>query len=303
MRHTGRKPDRGTGAVTAIGRWSARHPWPAIALWLAFVVACVGALAVTGSKGLQSGAAGESARAESMLRQHQARPGQDEFAYLHSDTLRTDQPAFRAAIAKVASSMEDALGGRVTTSVSAGGHSALVTGPIGRPFSTDALAAAVAAAGGTRITAVLDDSSGGGGQQRSQAGRAALAAGDPARAADRLRRARRGARAGAARGDRGRRRLRAARADQPAVSARLQRQDGRAADRDGRRRRLRPLLRDPLTRGASARARLARGARAHRTHLGAHRPRRRHDRGDRDGRPVHDRLRRSSTGSRAARSP
>ena len=112
--------------MTAIGRWSARHPWPSIALWLAFVVACVGALAVTGSKSLQSGAAGESARAENMLRQHQARPGQDEFAYLHSDTLRTDQPAFNAAIAKVASSMEDALGGRVTTSVSAAGHSALV---------------------------------------------------------------------------------------------------------------------------------------------------------------------------------
>ena len=162
MRYTTQMLPRG-GAVTAIGRWSARHPWPAIALWLAFVVACVGALAVTGSKGLQSGAAGESARAESMLRQHQARPGQAEFAYLHSDTLRADQPAFKAAIAKVAIGMEDALGGRVTMSVSAGGHSALVTGPIGRSFSTDALAAAVAAAGGTRITAVLDDSSGSGG--------------------------------------------------------------------------------------------------------------------------------------------
>ena len=50
----------------AIGRWSARHPWLAIALWLGFVVACVAALAVTGSKQLHSGATGESARAENM---------------------------------------------------------------------------------------------------------------------------------------------------------------------------------------------------------------------------------------------
>ena len=59
--------------------------------------------------------------------------------------------------------MEDALGGHVTTRVSAGGHSALVSGAIGRPFSTDALRASVAGAGGARITSVLDDHSGGSG--------------------------------------------------------------------------------------------------------------------------------------------
>jgi putative drug exporter of the RND superfamily len=86
---------------SSLGRWSARHPWRAIVLWLAFVVFAVAALAVTGSNQLQSGAVGESARAERMLMVHMARPGQSEFAYLHSDTLNVRDPAFRAAIAKV----------------------------------------------------------------------------------------------------------------------------------------------------------------------------------------------------------
>ena len=143
----------------AIGNWSARHPRRAIALWLAFVVAAVAALALTGTKQLQGGTTGESASAETMLTQHQARPAQHEYAYLHSNSLRTDDPTFRAAIAKAAADMEKALGGRATTSMSADAHSALVTGPIGRGFSTDELAAAVAAAGDAKVSAVLDDNS------------------------------------------------------------------------------------------------------------------------------------------------
>jgi RND superfamily putative drug exporter len=65
---------------TSIGRWSARRPWLAIGVWMVFVVLAVGALALTGSKGLQSGTTGESARAENMLKLHQARPAQYEFA-------------------------------------------------------------------------------------------------------------------------------------------------------------------------------------------------------------------------------
>ena len=147
------------GAIAAIGRWSAGHPWWAITLWLAFVVAAVAALALTGSKQLQSGTTGESARAEQMLKLHQARPGQQEIAYLHSDTLRAVDPAFQAALAKAVERMKHTLGGPVATNVTAGGHSVLVTAPIGRPFSTDALAASVAAAGGSHVTAILDDNS------------------------------------------------------------------------------------------------------------------------------------------------
>src|SRR6516164_11263848 len=114
-----------------IGRWSARRPWLAIGLWLAFVVLAVGALALTGSKSLRSGVTGEAARAESVLNAHNAGPAQDEFAYLHSGSLRAGDRSFRAAIAEVEASMERALGSRVATSVSAGGHSALVGGVAG----------------------------------------------------------------------------------------------------------------------------------------------------------------------------
>ena len=148
---------------TSIGRWSARRPWLAIALWLAFVVLAVAALGLTGSKSLQGGVTGEAARAENMLNAHNASPAQYEFAYIHSDSLRAGDPGFRAAIAKVAASMERALGRDVTTTISSSGHSALVSGAVGRPFSTDALRAQVAAAGAAHVTAVLDDNSGGNG--------------------------------------------------------------------------------------------------------------------------------------------
>ena len=33
-----------SGAITAIARWSTRHPWRHSRCWLAFVAACVAAL-------------------------------------------------------------------------------------------------------------------------------------------------------------------------------------------------------------------------------------------------------------------
>jgi uncharacterized membrane protein YdfJ with MMPL/SSD domain len=164
----------------SLGRWSARRPWLAIALWLGFVVVCVAALAVTGSKQLQSGATGESARAERMMKTHQAGPPgvQLEYAYLHSDALRADDPAFRSAIAKVRADMTEMLVGRpsgpgpagrgpkglvprsgVTTKVSADGHSALVAATVNQNFSTSALATAVSSDGTALVSAVLDDNS------------------------------------------------------------------------------------------------------------------------------------------------
>ena len=151
------------GAITAIARWSTRHPWRALACWLVFVATCVAALSLTGSKSLNSGATGNSAQAENMLKVHQARPAQSESAYLHSNSLRADDPAFRAATALVEGRMERALGGRPTMHIADGGHSVLVSGPIGRGFSTDALAAAVAKASSPQVTAVLDDNSRDGG--------------------------------------------------------------------------------------------------------------------------------------------
>ena len=45
-----------------IGRWSARHPWLALTLWVAFVVGCVAAGAATGTSILSDGSVGQSAR-------------------------------------------------------------------------------------------------------------------------------------------------------------------------------------------------------------------------------------------------
>jgi putative drug exporter of the RND superfamily len=152
-----------SGAITAIARWSSRHPWRALICWLAFVAACVAALTMTGSKSLHSGATGNSARAENMLTLHQTRPAQTESAYLHSDSVQAGDRAFRAALASVEQSMQRALGGRLSTRVADDAHSVLVSGPIGRGFSTDALAAAVATASSPKVTAVLDDNSRDGG--------------------------------------------------------------------------------------------------------------------------------------------
>ena len=152
-----------SGAITAIARWSIRHPRWALVCWLAFVAACVAALSMTGSKSLSSGATGNSAQAEQMLKLHESRPAQSESAYLHSNSLRAGDPAFRAAIASVEQNMARALGGRLATRLADGGHSVLVSGPIGRGFSTDALAAAVVKASSPLITAVLDDNSRDGG--------------------------------------------------------------------------------------------------------------------------------------------
>ena len=55
-----------------LGRWSIGHPRLAIVLWLAFVLIAVAAGAATGSKSLQNGALGESARGYALLDRHQA---------------------------------------------------------------------------------------------------------------------------------------------------------------------------------------------------------------------------------------
>ena len=97
--------------VTAIGRWSARHPWQAIAVWLAFVVAALGASALTGTKTLQSGTVGESARGYSML--EQTRPGRrtsSTTGIVHSGSLTAGDPAFRAAVSDVRARMRAVLG-------------------------------------------------------------------------------------------------------------------------------------------------------------------------------------------------
>jgi putative drug exporter of the RND superfamily len=133
-------------SVTAIGRWSARRPWRALAVWLAFVVACLAALAVTGTEPLENGAVGESARGYSLMDRHQAWPPAREYGYVHSDVLRAGDPRFRAAVADVAARMRAGLGGDVSVAVSRDRRSALVSGEVRRPISSSAFHASVLAA-------------------------------------------------------------------------------------------------------------------------------------------------------------
>ncbi|HKD34065.1 MAG TPA: MMPL family transporter [Gaiellaceae bacterium] len=122
--------------VTTIGRWSAAHPWRAIALWLAFVAGALAISVATGTKSLQNGAVGESARGYSMLEQHHVRGvPQWDYAYIHSDSLRTGDTAFRSAIGDVRKRMTRVLGTSVSLRVADGGHSALLTARATMEFS------------------------------------------------------------------------------------------------------------------------------------------------------------------------
>ena len=131
----------------AVGRWSTRRPGLAIAVWLTFVVAAVLALSLTGSKPLENGAVGESARGYALMDAHQLGLPQHEYAYLHSSTLRATDPVFRAAISQVSGRMQGALGSLAHVTVARDQHAALVTGTPTGPLDTAGFEASVAAVG------------------------------------------------------------------------------------------------------------------------------------------------------------
>jgi len=60
----------------AIGRWSIRHPVFAITVWIAFVLLSVGLSIATGSRQLQDGSVGQSARGDAQMQAHMVGPGQ-----------------------------------------------------------------------------------------------------------------------------------------------------------------------------------------------------------------------------------
>jgi len=162
---------------TAVGRWSARRPWLAIAAWMTFVLIAVFALTATGSKPLQSGAVGQSARGDALMNSHQINLPSNEYAYLHSPSLSSDAPAFRAATARVIVSMQRALGSRPTVAASRDGHSVLVTAAVdNQSFDPAALNSAVAnaGAGSAGIHAVLADPGANAGNDLSRAERLSI---------------------------------------------------------------------------------------------------------------------------------
>jgi uncharacterized membrane protein YdfJ with MMPL/SSD domain len=130
---------------TRIGRWSARRPRLAIALWLLFVIGSVALGIVTGTKTLSNGAVGESARGYSILDQQGLWGPPHELAYLHSPTLDADRPTFAAAARDVERRFA-ALSVPVTHRVSRDRHSEVVVATLTPSLAVARLRAAVSAA-------------------------------------------------------------------------------------------------------------------------------------------------------------
>jgi RND superfamily putative drug exporter len=154
----------------AVGRWSARRPWLAIALWLTFVVAALGALALTGSKQLQNGSVGESARGDALLDRYQAWPNPRALVYLQSATLRVGAPGFHAAIQDVERRMVT-LGIDATVQLSSDRRAALVGGRIQQFVPSSEIHRQVAAveAAHPAITIVMADIGNGSGSDLKRA--------------------------------------------------------------------------------------------------------------------------------------
>jgi RND superfamily putative drug exporter len=128
---------------TSIGRWSTRRPWLAIAVWLVFVVAAAAALSLTGTKQLQNGAAGESARGDALENAHQIGLPPAEYVYLQSSSLDTTSPVFRSAIRSTSADLSAAVGGPVTVATSADDHAALVSAQVTGPLQGGLLQSAL----------------------------------------------------------------------------------------------------------------------------------------------------------------
>ena len=54
----------------SIGRWSISHPRLAVAAWIVFVGVCLALGAISGTKTLDNGAVGESARGYAIVNKH-----------------------------------------------------------------------------------------------------------------------------------------------------------------------------------------------------------------------------------------
>ena len=113
-------------AVATVGRWSVGHPWLAIMVWVAFVSLAFAGVAVTGTKSLWNGSVGESARGYDLMNDHGVWPPSVEYGYVHSATLRVNEPAFRSAVADVEARMQAGFAGQTELRVSADRHSAIV---------------------------------------------------------------------------------------------------------------------------------------------------------------------------------
>src|SRR4051812_23107182 len=123
------------GIAGKAGRWSARHPWTAISLWVAFVAAAIIIGSAVGTKQLTEAesASGESGVAARTLDKAGFKLQPSEQVIVRSKTLTAGDPAFRAVVADVVKRLEGApnvtrLRSPYTqNTISKDGHSALVS--------------------------------------------------------------------------------------------------------------------------------------------------------------------------------
>jgi uncharacterized membrane protein YdfJ with MMPL/SSD domain len=124
----------------SIGRWSIRHPRKAVAAWVAFVIAAIALGAISGTKTLDNGAVGESARGYTIMDKDGLWSPPRELAYLHAQG-----PVARSAIRDVERHFR-ALGLAPELKVSANGRSAVVAVELNRKVAVERIRRAVAAA-------------------------------------------------------------------------------------------------------------------------------------------------------------
>ena len=114
-----------------------RRPWRAIGAWLLFVVIALALGIAAGTKQLQNGAVGESARGYALMDEHGAWPPTREYGYVHSAQLTAAQGPFRAAVVDVRRRMQAGLGSTPVVYVSPDRHAVLVAGVVRRFDASD----------------------------------------------------------------------------------------------------------------------------------------------------------------------
>ena len=132
-------------SLTAVGRWSVAHPWRAIGIWLAFVIASVALGAATGTKTLSNGAVGESARGYAIIDQQGLQLPAHELAFIHAPATGRTAPGFAGAIRDVERRFRT-LGLQSTSTVSRDGPAAVVIATIDQSVSLTRTRTAIAAA-------------------------------------------------------------------------------------------------------------------------------------------------------------
>jgi uncharacterized membrane protein YdfJ with MMPL/SSD domain len=124
-----------------IGRWSIKHPWRALGAWIAFVIGCLALGAITGTKTLDNGAVGESARGYTIMNKHQLWGPEHELAYLHAPRSPVPHGAIRDVERRFRT-----LGLAPKLSMSADRRSAVVAVEVTRDVDVPRVRAAVATA-------------------------------------------------------------------------------------------------------------------------------------------------------------